>query len=325
MVKIGLPSTSFNLRAPGQRIHCFPAADRRVFSLDQSGRALLLDSESRRLVMLPRLHKPKLEPIALYIPCPELDLDGSSGGSGGGNLYIMDRIVKPEAGCRAPVEQSNHFEVEALIYSKYSPVILCKSWECELLPPLPLNVRDDTTFLEVSSYAVIKGDSQICISIDGVGTYCLDTASNVWSEVGKWTLPFQGKVDYVPELKLWFGFSAEDGRLAAANLSGVGSLESQPKLLYSWMELEPPQEWKQIQDPQLVNLGSGRFCIARFFHTRAPNGDFDDESGGQNVTVLTGVEFAKVFDGISLNLGLVKYKSRCHKASCGEDTITAVL
>uniref|UniRef100_A0A0D3GUA5 Uncharacterized protein n=1 Tax=Oryza barthii TaxID=65489 RepID=A0A0D3GUA5_9ORYZ len=160
MHKIVLPTPSFNLRAP----HFFPAAaDRRVFSLDQSGRAFLLDAESPRMVILPRLQKPNLEPIALYIPCPKLDLDGYGSGSGGGNLFIMDRIVKPKAGC-------NHFEFEgeALIYSKHSPNILCK-------------------------------------------------------EVDKWTLPFQGKVEYVPELKLWFGFSAEDGCLAAANLSGVGS------------------------------------------------------------------------------------------------------
>jgi hypothetical protein len=42
-------------------------------------------------------------------------------------------------------------------------------------------------------------------SVDGIGTYCLDTASRTWRKVGDWTLPFRGRVEYAPELKLWFG------------------------------------------------------------------------------------------------------------------------
>jgi hypothetical protein len=63
------------------------------------------------------------------------------------------------------------------------------------------------------------------------GTYCLDTASHTWSKVGDWTLPFVGKVEYVPELKLWFGISTSEsgnGQLAAADLS---AMDSEPQRL----------------------------------------------------------------------------------------------
>uniref|UniRef100_M8AVM3 Uncharacterized protein n=1 Tax=Aegilops tauschii TaxID=37682 RepID=M8AVM3_AEGTA len=101
------------------------------------------------------------------------------------------------------------------------------------------------------------------------GTYCLDTAKHTWTQVGDWTLPFVGKVQYVPELKLWFGICADDWQIGAADLStmdmGMGMDSQQPQLAGAWKELEPPPEWTEIQCPQLVNLGSGRFCVARFF------------------------------------------------------------
>uniref|UniRef100_A0A0E0LP29 Uncharacterized protein n=1 Tax=Oryza punctata TaxID=4537 RepID=A0A0E0LP29_ORYPU len=240
----------------------------------------------------------------------------TAAGGSGGKLFIMDRIAKPE---------SYQFEIEALIHRNFSPVIPSKSWDCEILSSPPPDVDRVRTCLEITSYGVVRGDSQICVSVDSVGTYCMDTASYAWSEVGKWTLPFQGKVEYVPELKLWFGFSAKDLHFAAADLTAMeysGEAAQPPKLLYSWKEFEPHQEWEQTQDPQLVNLGSGKFCISRFFHT---NGDLGDESsGGKNVTVLTGVEFTNVGNGI-VCIGLVKHKSKCHKARCGNDGITAVL
>jgi hypothetical protein len=105
-----------------------------------------------------------------------------------------------------------------------------------------------------------SGGSHICISVDGVGTYRFDTENHEWSEVAKWTLPFQGKVEYVPELNLWFGFSAKDRHFVAADLSSTMDMEDsqQPQLLDSWQELEPPvlqeEGWQQTQDPQLVHL-----------------------------------------------------------------------
>jgi hypothetical protein len=57
-----------------------------------------------------------------------------------------------------------------------------------------------------------------------------------------------------------------------------------------WKEFDSPQEWRVSQDSQLVNLGSGRFVIARFFHTQNPMYVFGDEINNENFVVLTGAE-----------------------------------
>uniref|UniRef100_A0A0Q3VQB1 Uncharacterized protein n=2 Tax=Setaria italica TaxID=4555 RepID=A0A0Q3VQB1_SETIT len=161
---------------------------------------------------------------------------------------------------------------------------------CHLLPPPPF-VREPRYWHggrnppEIGSYAVVGGGTHVCISVDGVGTYCLDTASHTWSEVGEWTLPFHGRVEYVPELKLWFGLSAETRQMAA--------------LVGAWKELCLPEQWKECKDPQLVNLGSGRFCIARFFPTTTADGLGD---GSSDVDGNGG-------DG-KVELGVIPHKSR---------------
>jgi hypothetical protein len=328
--KIRLPRPSLSMRTSDsdlkdQRIHFFQAADRRVFCLNQLGRGFLLEADTPRMVMMPCLHRPKLEPIALYVPGAEPDFDDLDGG-GGGDLFIMERrVAKPKPGGCGGFQS----QFEALVYRK--PSVSCsrfvpKTWRRERLPPPPPYIHGaaDHSWLEISSYAVVG--SQVCISVDGDGTYCLAVVSDTvmdtysWSEVGKWTLPFQGKAHYAPELKLWFGFTDKDQNLAAADLSAMDS-HSQPQLLDSWKELETPKGWQQVQDPQLVCLGSRRFCIARFFRTGTAMDDC------QNVTVLTGVEVVRgvnVFPGKVGDLRMVKHKSLCHKSRCGEDTITAV-
>ena len=60
----------------------------------------------------------------------------------------------------------------------------------------------------IASHALVhahggSGSPDMWISADGgAGTYCLDTAKHTWTKVGNWTLPFDGKAEYVPELKL---------------------------------------------------------------------------------------------------------------------------
>jgi hypothetical protein len=49
----------------------------------------------------------------------------------------------------------------------------------------------------------------VCILVDSIGTYCLDTTSYTWRKVDNWTLPFYGRVEYVLEFKFWVGLTAE--------------------------------------------------------------------------------------------------------------------
>ncbi|KAK3125699.1 hypothetical protein QOZ80_7BG0608560 [Eleusine coracana subsp. coracana] len=256
--RIRLPSPSFSFQASGAHdvayrwnLGCFPLSDRKVLCTDQSGRSFLFDGNTRHVVTVPPLHKPKLSAVSLFIP--------SSEGDGGGSLFLMESYPQPEEKCSG--QPSDEFE--AIVYRKVGVTSPSKCWQCQLFRPPPY-VNDPTYWKArsgISSYAAIDGGSLICISVKGIGTYCLETASYTWSKVGDWTLPFYGKVEYVPELKLWFGLSADGHQLAAADLS---DLDSQPQIVGAWKELNSPCEWKERRNAQLVNLGFGMFCIARF-------------------------------------------------------------
>jgi hypothetical protein len=258
--RILLPKPIFNFgvatMTTHMAMHCFPLAGREVLCSDQDGRTFLFDADACNVVTMPDLHKPKRWPISLFAPIGSMD---GQNDSGEGHLFIMETRLKSEARCSG--QHSDQFEV--IVYRKPTA-----TYSCQLLPPPPF-VRDpkfSNKRTKINSYAVINGGSEICISVEDAGTYCLDTVKHTWRHVGEWTLPFQGKVEYVPELKLWFGLSAKTQVLAAADLSTMDS--KQPELVKTWKELSPCKDWWVSQDAQLVNLGSGRFCIARFFYTR---------------------------------------------------------
>lgn len=274
--------------------------------MDQSGVCFRLEADLHQVATMPRLSKPKLAPIILFIPSTDVDdLDCC-----GGSFFIMD--TKLEAGLS---EQSCLFE--ALLFRKRNKYVVSNSWhDCKplLLPPYICDATCQNSCPVISSYAVVDGISQICVSVEGFGTYCMDITNYMWREEGKWTLPFHGKFEYVPELKLYFGFS-KDRLFSTADLSTMGS---PPQLLGTWKEFEPPEQWKEIQDPQFVNLGSGRFCVARFFHTTTDKGSLSDVD--QTFTVLTGVEVGRsVHDGSAYcgnkKVNLLMHKSIYHKSN----------
>ncbi|EEC72084.1 hypothetical protein OsI_05028 [Oryza sativa Indica Group] len=173
-------------------------------------------------------------PISLFVPSTNVDDD-----DGDGTLFIMERVIKPESPKSSP-SQSDQFE--AVFYQTPSSVRSVSS-TCKPLPPPPF-VRDpkfSNTRTTINSYAVVSGGSEICISVEGAGTYCMDTVKHTWRHVGQWTLPFYGKVEYVPELKLWFGLSDKTNHLAAADLSAMDDCFQRPELVRAWMELSPCQ------------------------------------------------------------------------------------
>ncbi|CAL5083947.1 unnamed protein product [Urochloa decumbens] len=285
-IRLPNPSFSFLASAVGYEwtTNCFPLADRKVLCTDQSARAFLFDADTRDVSTMPDLHRPKCVPFSLFVP--SADLEGRD--DGGGSIFVMESIPAPEL--RRNGRPSHQFE--AFVYGKPTLTSSSKSWQCQLLPPPPFvcdpNMYCDGKLPSISSYTVVGGGSHICISSEGTGgTYCLDTVRHTWSHEFKWTLPFHGKVEYVPELNLWFGLSAKDWHLAAADLS---SMDSQPQLVGVWKEFNPPEEWRVTQDPQLVNLGSGRFVVVRFFHTWNQTDDFSYEIKEDYFVVLTGVE-----------------------------------
>jgi hypothetical protein len=223
---------------------------------------------------------------------------------GEGSLFLMEKILKPVT--RRDIGHPTG-DLEVLFYGNGSNMSHCK-----LLPPPPSYWN--APYSKIGSYAVVGNGSHICISVNGRGTYFLDTARHTWDKVGDWTLPFHGKVEYVPELKLWFGLSADAQHLAAADLSTTGSQPQQ--LVDGWKEFQPPEEWFELKDAQLVNLGSGRFCIARFFRY-----DYFEDDYSQDVAVLTGLEVHPVLNGDSkVKLKMIPHKSMCHTSSPGSRT-----
>ncbi|KAF8692808.1 hypothetical protein HU200_039398 [Digitaria exilis] len=150
-----------------------------------------------------------------------------------------------------------------------------RGWRWDPLPPPPFagNVR---------SYTVVDGGSTICVS------------TREWRQAGGgWVLPFDGAAEYVPDLKLWMGFSSSDSQqLCAWDLSGVAKDDKPPTLEHSWTDLKTPKEWSPSRI-SLINLGKGWFCIAKTF--RVVNGDdggesFHLDSVEDKFAVLTGIQ-----------------------------------
>uniref|UniRef100_A0A0E0MIV9 DUF1618 domain-containing protein n=1 Tax=Oryza punctata TaxID=4537 RepID=A0A0E0MIV9_ORYPU len=76
------------------------------------------------------------------------------------------------------------------------------------LPPPPF-ACDYVPNGMITSYTVVGGDT-IYISSDECGTHAFDTVSLQWRTISSlWSMPFDGKAEYVPELKLWFGLSGD--------------------------------------------------------------------------------------------------------------------
>lgn len=80
-------------------------------------------------------------------------------------------------------------------------------------------------------------------------------------------------------------------------------------------------EWMVQYYPRLVNLGSGRFCVARFFYTLLMEGDSVAEV--DQVLMLTGLEvMSRAHDGHDsgstreVKLAIRQHKSKCHISDC---------
>jgi hypothetical protein len=177
---------------------------------------------------VPEFYRPRLNSLSLFIPsggevgyddhedddhdCEEGSSEGEDQGGGGGSLFLMEKILQPvRSHSRHPTG-----DLEVLFYGNGR-----RTSHCKLLPPPPyIHVPS-----KIGSYAVVVNGSHVCISVNGRGTYFLDTARHTWDKVGDWTLPFHGMAEYVPELKLWFGLSADAQHLVAADLS---TTDSQP-------------------------------------------------------------------------------------------------
>uniref|UniRef100_A0A0E0MC15 Uncharacterized protein n=1 Tax=Oryza punctata TaxID=4537 RepID=A0A0E0MC15_ORYPU len=91
-----------------------------------------------------------------------------------------------------------------------------------------------------------------------------------------------GKAEYVPELKLWFGLSGDHPySLCACDLTNTQGQ------LHTWLDLDIPESWLPIH-LDIISLGSGRFCVAKMFFSMR----HDDQIESQ-FAVLTGLQMVR--------------------------------
>ncbi|CAM0880533.1 unnamed protein product [Alopecurus aequalis] len=168
---------------------------------------------------------------------------------------------------------------------------------------------------KISAYTVV-GKSQIWVSTVGAGTFTFDPESGAWNKAGDWALPFRGRVEYVPEHNLWFGFSHKDKHLCASDLTAVSTVRP-PVPQKRWKDLVWPEDWKLVST-QLLPLGSGKLCIVRFFRISEEAEDFFEPDKINNFVVLAGVE-AVYREG-----GLCFIKHKSERYSLGRDFANAL-
>ncbi|CAL4926678.1 unnamed protein product [Urochloa decumbens] len=104
----------------------------------------------------------------------------------------------------------------------------------------------------------------------GYKTTSIDAYSS-WDKAGDWKLPFHGRADFFSEHGAWLGFSAEDNRLCCSLNLGA-STQRQPVLDMVWDDPSPQpvlddpnqKSYTRVLKSQLVHLGSGKFCVAKF-------------------------------------------------------------
>jgi hypothetical protein len=280
-----------------------PACEGRMIYASTVGDAMLYDADKQLISTMGSLNKPKgSNPVCLSIVNPGNNQD---------SLYVMGRYPGQAAGgCFEVLEYASEFP-------ELSDVVE-PTWRWRLLPPPPFVRQPGYKLSPIISYTTIldsNGYSTICVSCNG-DTYSFETArrdsshhlgrrqSEKWKHLGWWMLPFNGRAQYAPEFDLWFGFSASSpNNLCAADLSAMDA-DRQPTVQQDWQDVNLPdgEVWLPMR-LELLNLGHGKFLIAKTFQAEATT--------RQRFAVLTGVEIMRdVYDGKRLQM--VKHKCACY-------------
>jgi hypothetical protein len=232
----------------------------KIVGMDSVGRTFLYDFASRCIsTNMPNMPHSVAKPMPVVV--------------GDNGLFVMSDIDPQFVALMDGCNPYSTYEAKANWY-----------WQSLQRPPFASCSSDEN---KISAYTVV-GNSQIWVSTVGSGTFVFDTHSGAWNKAGDWALPFRGRAEYVPEHNLWFGFSQKEKHICVSDLTAVSTV-SQPMPQNLWKDLVWPEDWK-LRFTDLLPLGSGKLCIARFFKTSDEAEDLDTPNKINNFVVLAGVE-----------------------------------
>ncbi|OEL38153.1 hypothetical protein BAE44_0000828 [Dichanthelium oligosanthes] len=269
------------------------SAKNQIIGTDQRGNTLLYSMDSHTIRVMPTLNQPKRMPLSLTV---------------GDSLYVMDIFPRPsDTKC---FEALTHGCASSDPFSR-------RDWHWHTLPPPP-HIFEPGYELP-SGYirsSTVVGHSNICVSAGNIGTYSFDTMSRVWSKAGDWVLPFLGRAEYIPEYNLWFGLSYADNQLLCASDLSVTSELKPPTLCHVWEDnLRTPEDWVRGM-AYVVHLGSGKFCVARFFKTPEEEPCVDGRFSCREsdmFAVLTGVEVERCGKAGRGGLRMITHRSKQYR------------
>uniref|UniRef100_A0A0E0MBN9 F-box associated domain-containing protein n=1 Tax=Oryza punctata TaxID=4537 RepID=A0A0E0MBN9_ORYPU len=280
-----LPRSTFAFEpAPVDRYHlrgldfaCVLGDESKILSADNRGNTVVFDADYSSVLTFPNLISSKrYNAISLSI----INNNGNNSNDGcepppEDGLYVMTRSPDPSIknGCFEVLNYSSRDD-----FREMTPYWLS-------LPPPPFANYPDA---DITSYTVVDG-STIYISSSKseatYATYAFDTVSREWRRLGSWTMPFVGKAEYVPELNLWFGLSARHPySLCAFDLLSNSDAANPPTVQHTWVDLDIPRSWLPW-NIHLINLGCGKFCIAKMFRSIAADRGSGCSSSSDNDTI----------------------------------------
>uniref|UniRef100_A0ACD5YUE5 Uncharacterized protein n=1 Tax=Avena sativa TaxID=4498 RepID=A0ACD5YUE5_AVESA len=266
-----------------------------------TGKADMYDADRNALISLGRLKSSKgFRPMCMSVAHPGMDED---------SMYVLDMYPGRDVtrGCFEVLEPTPMRELSMSM----------PPWRWRLLPPPPFIRQPGYKTSSVTSFSTMVRGKEGCPTIyvsfaNDIGTYSFEAAhptssrhlgwtpSEEWSHVGEWKLPFDGRAQYIPEFKLWFGFSpSSPNHPCAVDLSplAMGHRGPPPTEPQTWQDLNPPEG--EVWDPMhldLVHLGDGKFLIVR---------SFEAPEAREQFALLTGIE---MIAGDHNKLHVVKHK-----------------
>lgn len=167
MEQIRLPSPTWSFKTSGI-VSCSTLSDRKVFCAGRCGDAFIYDADTRRVVTMPTINRPKWEPISIFVPSASAGAGAGDGESDpDGTLFVMERRPKQE-GLRSG-RRSDQFE--AFVYRRSSKTSPSKSWHHQSLPLPPFLFLRGHGSQKRTGATSTRSDPTACLAVAPISSY----------------------------------------------------------------------------------------------------------------------------------------------------------